>query len=102
MDSQKKKLMERYLRRLLFPEWRQHNSEQKENSDCLGAPKGKCDIRFLYFVGDRDDVWVVEIADHDDYELLLKEGVFRKNYPAEKFSKFCFCKQSCLCNTSPA
>jgi hypothetical protein len=99
LDSQEKMLMDRYLRRLLLPEWRQHNSEQKENSDCLGAPKGNCDIRFLYFVGDRNDVWIVEIADHDKYELLLKEGVFRKNYPAEKFSKFCFCKQSCFSNT---
>lgn len=90
LNPQKKKLTDRYLRRLLLPEWRQHNSEQKENSDCLGAPQGNCDIRFLYYVGDRNGVWVVEIADHDDYELLLKEGVFRKNYPAEKFSKFCF------------
>ena len=79
MDEQGKEQVRSYLRKLKLPEWRQRNSEQPSNTDCLVAPRGHINLRMLYYEDERG-LKVCEILSHDEYERLLRRGVSRRDY----------------------
>ena len=73
-----KEQIDRYLKRLRLPEWRVKNSRQPANADCLVALHGRTEWRILYY-GD-DEIKVLEILRHDEYERRLSQGIRRDQY----------------------
>jgi len=88
MDEEERQLISGYLKRLRLPEWRFHNSEVPEGSDCLVAPRGRINWRILYYEGEDRSLKVLEIVRHETYERLLKRRVRRESYPQEDFSSW--------------
>jgi putative CRISPR-associated protein (TIGR02619 family) len=85
-DPSIRALFHRALARLRFPALRRANSEQLRNCDVLVYPRGHRDERLFWYEED-GAVYVCELARHSDqsYERLLERGVWRAQYPRERF-----------------
>ena len=86
LSQERKEILDKTLRRLVIGGLRAANSGQVHNSDCFVYPRGYRPERIFYTEKD-GVIYIYELALHEDnYEQLLKRGVYKRNY--SKFEPF--------------